>query len=48
LDINACVQAVLNMRFMPLDWASVILVLIAATVPFLVVVASQIPLTQVL
>jgi len=47
-DINACVQAALDMRFMPLDWAAVILVLIAATAPFLVVVASLIPITEVL
>lgn len=47
-DINACVQAVLSMRFMPLDWASVLQVLVAAMAPFLVVVASQIPLKEVL
>ena len=40
-------QAVLDMRFIPLDWSSLIQLAVAALAPFLVVVASQIPLTEV-
>ena len=47
-DLNACVQTALGMRIVPLDWAAVLQILIAASTPFLVVVASQIPLTEVL
>ena len=47
-DLNGCIQAVLDMRFMPLDWASLVQLAIAALAPFVVVVASRIPLAEVL
>ncbi len=47
-DLNACVQTAFGMRIVPLDWPAVLQILIAASAPFLVVVASQIPLTEIL
>ena len=47
-DLNAIVQAVLDMRIVPLNLAAFLQVLIAAVIPFLVVVISQIPLAELL
>lgn len=47
-DLNGCVQAVLDMHIVPLDWAATLQILVAATAPFLVVLASQVPLSEIL
>jgi hypothetical protein len=46
-DLNSCVQAALDMRIVPLDWAAVLQILIAAGAPFLVILASLVPLGQI-
>lgn len=43
-DLNASVQAVQAMRFVPVDWVAVIQLVVAAGVPMLAVVTTQIPL----
>lgn len=47
-DLNACVQAVCDMRFAPIDRIAAGNVLLAAGVPLLAVVLSQIPLVDLL
>ena len=46
-DLNASVQMALDMRIVPLDRAAVLQVLITALVPFLVVLGTQIPATEI-
>lgn len=47
-DLNACVQATLDMRMVPLDLAAVLQILIAAAAPFLFFLATQIPLAEIM
>lgn len=47
-DLNACVQAVLDMRMVPLDRDAIIQILAAAAVPFLAVLVYQVPLSEIL
>jgi len=47
-DLNACVQAAHSMRVVPLNLGAILQILLAATVPFLAVVISQIPVLQLL
>jgi len=47
-DLNAIVQTVIDMRIVPLDLAAFLQIPIAAVVPFIVVVVSQIPLVELL
>lgn len=47
-DLNAVIETALNMRIVPLDMTAVLQILIAAVAPFAVVVASQIPLMELL
>lgn len=47
-DLNGIVQTALSMRIVPLDLAAFLQVLIAAAVPFIVVVVSLIPLAELL
>jgi hypothetical protein len=42
-DINATVSAVQDLRFLPVDGVAVLQLVIAAGVPLLAVVATQIP-----
>ena len=43
-DLNASVQAVQDMRIVPVDWVAVIQLVVSAGVPMLAVVSTQIPL----
>ena len=45
-DLNASVQAVRELRVVPIDRAAVLQLVVAASVPLLAVVAHQIPLRQ--
>ena len=47
-DLNACVQAAYDMRVVPLNLGAILQILLAATVPFLAVVISQIPISKLL
>jgi len=47
-DLTVAVQTALGMRFVPLDLTAALLILFAAMAPFLVVVASQVKLTELL
>ena len=47
-DVNACVKSVLDMRVIPLDRDAVLQILVAAAVPFLAVLASQVPLSEIM
>ncbi len=46
-DLNACVQSVLDMRLVPLDRDAVLQLLVAAALPFLTVLAYQVPLSEI-
>jgi hypothetical protein len=43
-DLNASVQAVQDMRVVPVDWVAVVQLMTAAGIPMLAVVSTQIPL----
>ena len=47
-DLNACVQAVLDMRVVPLDRDAILQILAAAAIPFLAVLVYQVPLSEIL
>jgi hypothetical protein len=47
-DLNACVQEAHNMQIIPLSLGCVLQTLVAAALPFLVVVATQVPLAEIL
>jgi len=46
-DLNASVEAVRDMRFIPVDIVAVVQLVVAAGVPMLAVVGRQVPLTEV-
>lgn len=46
-DLNACVETALNMRIVPLSLVAVLQTLVAAAAPFLVVVATQVPMAEI-
>jgi hypothetical protein len=47
-DLNAIVQTVIDMHIVPLDLMAFLQTLVAAIVPFIGVVVSQIPLAELL
>jgi hypothetical protein len=48
ISINACVRAVQDMRFVPIDRAAVVQLIFAAGIPFLAVAATLVPLDDLL
>jgi hypothetical protein len=46
-DINASVQTALDMHIVPLDRAAVLQILVAAAAPFLLFLATQVPIAEV-
>lgn len=47
-DLNACVETALGMHIIPLSLIAILQTLVAAAAPFLVVVATQVPLAEIL